>query len=180
MRTAEISKLLKSFPERTTVTIKHYVEVMVTNVISLMVFKKQYLSAMGKAEVSTTVEHMKEIEDFMHIVTDIGMNISANNLGDVVPALRWLDPQRLEPRYREAKARMDAFSTKIIEEHLARRKHSTGHDSEKDVVDAFLDQIDLAEEGKHKVTLENVQYMLFVSESFLACDVVPSFIGLFE
>ncbi|KAG0605998.1 hypothetical protein M758_9G105000 [Ceratodon purpureus] len=161
VRSGEMSKMIKAIPENSAITIRHYIEVMVTNVLSLMVFKKQYLAVAGK-EVSSTTEEIKEIEAFKRILSDIAVNISKNNIGDVVPALRRLDPQGLESQYREVKERMDSFSSKIIAEHQERRHpgarlHSLEH--EKDLIDIFLDQVE--EEKKHEVTLENVQSILW-------------------
>lgn len=146
-------------------TIRLYLEVMVTNVLSLMVFKKQYLAVAGKDGGTTTADEIREIDAFTRIMSDIAKNISQNNIGDVVPALRWLDPQGLESQYRQVKARMDSFSSKIIAEHLARRRHGAQQDGleERDLIDVFLDQVE--EEKRHEVTLENVQSILWVSSS---------------
>lgn len=146
-------------------TIRLYLEVMVTNVLSLMVFKKQYLAVAGKDGGTTTADEIREIDAFTRIMSDIAKNISQNNIGDVVPALRWLDPQGLESQYRQVKARMDSFSSTIIAEHLARRRHGAQQDGleERDLIDVFLDQVE--EEKRHEVTLENVQSILWVSSS---------------
>ena len=154
--------MLKALPEDCVITIRLYIEVMVTNVLSLMVFKKRYLAVAGK-DANSTTEEIKEIEAFKRVLSDIAVNISQNNIGDVVPALRWLDPQGLESQYMQAKARMDSFSSKIIAEHLERRRDGArqSREHEKDLIDIFLDQVE--EQKKHEVTLENVQSILWVS-----------------
>jgi len=62
----------------------------------------------------------------------------AFNIADFVPWLGWIDPQGLNLRLVQARAALDSFIDKIIEEHVEKKRSGKSCDDESDMVDELL------------------------------------------
>ena len=139
-----------------------------TNVISRMVLNKR-LGCVSTTNASE--DNVQEVQDLKEIVEDIFGCLATPNIGTLVPALKYLDLQGLETRFKKLKARMDAFVMNIISEHLeqrtSRRSKGVGVkicDEEKDMVDLLLDQMEAMTE-ESALSLENVKSLIWVSST---------------
>lgn len=124
--------------------------------------------------VSTTnasEDNVQEVQDLKEIVEEIFGCLATPNIGTLVPALKYLDIQGLETRFKKLKARMDAFVMNIISEHLEQRTTRRSKQvavkishEEKDMVDLLLDQME-AMTDESAITLENVKSLIWVSST---------------
>lgn len=140
-----------------------------TNVISRMVLNKRLgcVSTTNASEGNT-----QEVQDLKEIVEEIFGCLATPNIGTLVPALKYLDIQGLERRFKKLKARMDAFVMNIISEHLEQRTSrrskegaaKISDDEEKDMVDLLLDQMEAMTE-ESAISLENVKSLIWVSST---------------
>lgn len=85
-------------------------------------------------------------DEFIGILQEFSKLFGAFNIADFVPGLRWVDPQGLNDRLAKARASLDSFIDKIIDEHLKHRKQP---DEEGDMVDELLA---FYSEGESKVS----------------------------
>ncbi|CAL9207208.1 unnamed protein product [Musa hybrid cultivar] len=80
-------------------------------------------------------------DEFISILQEFSKLFGSFNIGDFIPWLRWMDPQGINKRLKVARASLDRFIDKIIDEHMANRKEADASDA--DMVDdmlAFLDE----------------------------------------
>lgn len=85
-------------------------------------------------------------DEFIGILQEFSKLFGAFNIADFVPGLRWVDLQGLNDRLVKARASLDSFIDKIIDEHLKHRKQP---DEEGDMVDELLA---FYSEGESKVS----------------------------
>ncbi|XP_010919383.1 cytochrome P450 84A1 [Elaeis guineensis] len=79
-------------------------------------------------------------DEFVSILQEFSKLFGAFNIGDFIPWLSWMDPQGINKRLNVARAALDRFIDKIIDEHMANPKATDAEDA--DMVDdmlAFLD-----------------------------------------
>ncbi|KAK7346382.1 hypothetical protein VNO80_20900 [Phaseolus coccineus] len=77
-------------------------------------------------------------EKFISIIQEFSVLFGAFNIADFVPCLGWIDPQGLNFRLVQARAALDNFIDKIIEEHVEKNRSGTSSDDESDMVDELL------------------------------------------
>nr|KYP76058.1 Cytochrome P450 84A1 [Cajanus cajan] len=78
-------------------------------------------------------------DEFISILQEFSKLFGAFNIADFVPFLGWLDPQGLNQRLVEARATLDSFIDKIIDEHVEKKRSGNGNsDDESDMVDELL------------------------------------------
>ncbi|MFS8016561.1 putative cytochrome P450 [Helianthus anomalus] len=75
-------------------------------------------------------------EEFIRILQEYTKLFGAFNLADFIPWLGFIDPAGLNTRLPKARAQLDGFIDKIIDEHLKKKK--TGDDADSDMVDEML------------------------------------------
>ena len=136
--------------------------------------------------VSTTnanEDNTQEVQDLKEIVEEIFGCLATPNLGTLVPALKYLDIQGLETRFKNLKARMDAFVMNIISEHLEQRSKEAAavkiSHEQKDMVDLLLDQMEAGTDDESAITLENVKSLIWVSSTsnfLLICQCIKLFL----
>ncbi|KAI7747846.1 hypothetical protein M8C21_015505 [Ambrosia artemisiifolia] len=84
-------------------------------------------------------------EEFIKILQEYTKLFGAFNLADFIPWLGFIDPAGLNTRLPKARAALDGFIDKIIDEHLNKKK-KIDDDTENDMVDEML--AFYGEEGK--------------------------------
>ncbi|RLN41473.1 cytochrome P450 84A1 [Panicum miliaceum] len=72
-------------------------------------------------------------DEFIAILQEISKLFGAFNIGDFIPWLSWVDPQGINRRLRDARAALDRFIDRIIDEHMRRGK--SPDDADADMVD---------------------------------------------
>ncbi|KAF6994912.1 hypothetical protein CFC21_011507 [Triticum aestivum] len=75
-------------------------------------------------------------DEFIAILQEFSKLFGAFNIGDFFPWLSWADPQGINVRLRAARAALDEFIDKIIDEHMTRGK--SPDDVDADMVDDML------------------------------------------
>ncbi|TVU32030.1 hypothetical protein EJB05_23746 [Eragrostis curvula] len=75
-------------------------------------------------------------DEFIAILQEFSKLFGAFNIGDFIPWLSWMDPQGINRRLRAARAALDRFIDKIIDEHMKRGKNAD--DADADMVDDML------------------------------------------
>ncbi|XP_020174187.1 cytochrome P450 84A1-like [Aegilops tauschii subsp. strangulata] len=75
-------------------------------------------------------------DEFIAIIKEFSQLFGAFSIGDFIPWLRWADTQGINVRLRAARAALDEFIDKIIDEHMKRGKHPDDVDA--DMVDGML------------------------------------------
>ncbi|KAL8200408.1 hypothetical protein R6Q57_011747 [Mikania cordata] len=76
-------------------------------------------------------------EEFIGILQEYTKLFGAFNLADFIPWLGFIDPAGLNTRLPKARASLDGFIDKIIDEHLKKEKKA-GDDADNDMVDEML------------------------------------------
>ncbi|KAL2333764.1 hypothetical protein Fmac_014977 [Flemingia macrophylla] len=80
-------------------------------------------------------------EEFIWILQEFSKLFGAFNIADFLPFLGWLDPQGLNKRLFHARASLDSFIDKIIDDHVEKKKRFCANNSceeESDMVDELL------------------------------------------
>ncbi|CAN6292964.1 unnamed protein product [Urochloa humidicola] len=75
-------------------------------------------------------------DEFIAILQEFSKLFGAFNIGDFIPWLSWMDPQGINRRLRAARAALDRFIDKIIDEHMRRGK--SPDDADADMVDDMI------------------------------------------
>lgn len=79
-------------------------------------------------------------DEFIGIIQEFSKLFGAFNIADFIPYLGWIDPQGLNSRLAKARASLDIFIDKIIDEHIHKRRHKSDSfgDDETDMVDELM------------------------------------------
>lgn len=156
-----MAHLICTTPRNREFELRTHLGVLFTNIISRLILNRRFSAQVGGHE---TEEQMLEIQTYGEIMEAIPKCLSAFYPGDFIPALKWLDLQGLENRFKETNDRMDSFVTKIISEHQAQRKMGPIAEREKDMVDILLDEVENVTEGSPRlqITMTNVKAILWV------------------
>ncbi|ONK81975.1 uncharacterized protein A4U43_C01F34830 [Asparagus officinalis] len=85
--------------------------------------------------------------EFGAIVAEFSRLFGAFGVGDMFPWLRWWDAQGIKRRMKKARAELDQFINRIIDEHLAKKPKEEGSTEEVDMVDDMIAFLDENEEG---------------------------------
>ncbi|CAL4922771.1 unnamed protein product [Urochloa decumbens] len=115
------------------------------NAISRMVLGKKYVvdgGGEGPAAAATPEEFKWMIDEFFFLS-------GALNVGDMIPWLRWLDPQI--KRIKRLGKRFDRFLERVLEEHEERRRREGEGFAAVDMVDLLLE---LADDPSLEVPIE--------------------------
>lgn len=95
-----------------------HLSIMSTNIMSRMILRKRILGVEEQNHVS------EMIQEFVDIVQEESLCFSAVHLGDFFKLPRWFDPQGLDKRFRNIRARMDRFYAKMVDQHVAVQKEN--------------------------------------------------------
>ncbi|CAN6311060.1 unnamed protein product [Urochloa humidicola] len=90
-----------------------------------------YRAAFGTRDADRQAEFIAILQEFSRL-------LGAFNVGDFVPWLRWVDPHGINRRLRVARASLDRFIDKIIDEHIERGKIPGDDAADTDMVDEML------------------------------------------
>lgn len=76
-----------------------------------------------------------------HMVSEILEVVGTPNIADLIPFLKFFDPQGLKRRVLKAVTEFDDFFEKLIDERLEERKNGfkANDNGRKDMLDVFLD-----------------------------------------
>ncbi|XP_028807257.1 cytochrome P450 84A1 [Neltuma alba] len=79
-------------------------------------------------------------DEFIGILQEFSKLFGAFNIADFIPYLGWIDPQGLNARLAKARASLDRFIDKIIDEHIQKRRSKSDGcgDEETDMVDELM------------------------------------------
>ncbi|KAL1551764.1 hypothetical protein AAHA92_19564 [Salvia divinorum] len=110
------------------------------NVISRMVLGRRYLDGGG----GVAAEEFKKMLDELFFIGGV------LNIGDMIPYINFLDLQGYVKRMKALSKKFDRFLERVLNEHEARRRETTGYVSW-DMVDVLLE---LAEDPTLEVKLE--------------------------
>lgn len=79
-------------------------------------------------------------DEFVKILQEFSKLMGAFNMSDFIPWLGWIDPQGLNRRMVEARAKLDRFIDRIIDDHVEKRRAGgrKKEDEETDMVDDML------------------------------------------
>ena len=150
------------------VNVQAQVNSLISNIVSRMVLNKRFV---GVLDVNTA-EH-SEAQEFRETIEEWAKLRGGFSVGDYIPALAWVDVvQGYARRCRKVHKRMDAFVTRIIAEHRARRENGNyGRlaESEKDMVDVLLDEHEAKSSG-YQPTADNIKGVIMVSDAPFPLD----------
>ena len=106
-------------------------------------------------------EESNEAVEFKEMVLESMKLSGVFNVGDFVPALRWLDPQRLIGKLKKLHRRFDSFLDKVIEEH--RLAAGTEEEEGGDLLSVLMRLKEDVDDDGGKITNTNIKALLFVS-----------------
>ncbi|KAG6548879.1 hypothetical protein Mapa_009642 [Marchantia paleacea] len=135
--------------------LREVVRTMTTNVICRMTLGKPYY---GKNVVKT-----QDLLEFQNLMLDMVITAGKPNITDLIPALRWLDPQGLTAEFKELHRRQERVMRTLLEEHKQARAESKGKLLSRKTMD-FVDVL-LSLEGEDK--LSDTCIMGTISDMFL-------------
>ncbi|KAG0567788.1 hypothetical protein KC19_7G160900 [Ceratodon purpureus] len=143
LRAVEIAHMLRMIPQdgKTAVSVRNYVDVVVTNILSFMILKKRFM-AVGALHAGQGDElaELEQVRQFRLLMEGIAKFSLENDYGDFIPIFKLIDIQGIRSRMWSIREQMDAFASKIVFEHLEQRKSCSLH--EKDMVHVLLDQME--------------------------------------
>ncbi|GER28380.1 cytochrome P450 [Striga asiatica] len=144
IRAEELGSLLKKMFEsaREPVQLKDRLSTLSLNVISRMVLGKRYLDG-GQNDVLSP-------DEFKRMLDELFLLNGVLNVGDLIPAVGWLDLQGYVRRMKAVSKKFDRFLERVLDEHEERRRSTAGYVS-RDMVDVLLE---LAEAPDLEVKLE--------------------------
>lgn len=112
-------------------------------------------------------------DKFSEIMQEFSRLFGAFNVADFIPSLSWIDPQGLTNRLVKARALLDGFIDKIIDNHIEKRKSNnpTADAADTDMVDELLafygNEAKLSEsddfQNSIKLTRDNIKAIIMVS-----------------
>jgi hypothetical protein len=145
---------------RTVVSVRTYLEVVVTNILSRMILKKRFSAVAGKGAAGTDESELQEVRNFRVLAEEIAVCSLHMDPGDFIPIFKWLDIQGFRRRLRNLRKRMDVFVNNIISEHLEQRRSGLAY--EKDMVDVLLDQMEDTAADKFDISEKHINGLLWV------------------
>ncbi|KAI4314791.1 hypothetical protein L6164_027664 [Bauhinia variegata] len=79
-------------------------------------------------------------DEFISILQEFSKLFGAFNIADFIPYLGWVDPQGLNTRLAKARAALDGFIDKIVDEHMEKKIRNSNNnvDEESDMVDELM------------------------------------------
>ncbi|WVZ62457.1 hypothetical protein U9M48_012206, partial [Paspalum notatum var. saurae] len=102
------------------------------DVSCLMLLGKKYVGGGGDSRSPTTAEELKwMIEEFFYLS-------GADNVGDMIPWLNWLDPQGYVGRLKRLRKMFDRFPDHVLNDHEERRRREGEQFVAMDWVDLLL------------------------------------------
>ena len=152
------------------VELRRHLSLMFSNIMARQVLSKRFVmtgllnheqtdTSMLKSDPSNSLE-LQEAHNFIDIVEGLSQCLGVVNLGDWIPAFKWMGVQLgFETKFHKQRERMDMFVSKIISEHLERQRPV--REEEKDMVDVMLDE--MGEKDGYEITLDHVKGVLWVS-----------------
>ncbi|KAG6541892.1 hypothetical protein Mapa_016720 [Marchantia paleacea] len=122
--------------------VREVVHTMTMNVVCRMLFKKRYY---GK-DVPVT----KELQEFQSLMIEMVDTAGKLNISDLLPSLRWLDPQGLTAEFKKLHARQRRILSRLLEDHKKVRE-DRGHKVQEPEMMDFVDIL-LSLEGEDKLS----------------------------
>jgi flavonoid 3'-monooxygenase len=133
------------------------VNVCTTNALSRAAVGRRVFAAAGDGD-----EGAREFKEIVLEVMEVG---GVLNVGDFVPALRWLDPQGVVARMKKLHRRFDDMMNGIIAENRkARATPAAGEESNKDLLGLLLSMVEDERSGDEvRITETDVKALILVS-----------------
>jgi cytochrome P450 len=102
---------------------------------------------------------------FRDLILEVSAAFGEFNIGDFIPYLDWLDLQGIKRRLKKANKRFDAFSEKMVEDHVHHRMaaatSSGQEEAVKDFVDVLLEMAETYINTQTKITRETIKAVIF-------------------
>ncbi|KAJ3690272.1 hypothetical protein LUZ61_019436 [Rhynchospora tenuis] len=114
-------------------------------------------------------------EEFISIMQEFSVLFGAFNIGDFIPWLGWMDLQGMNKRLKAARASLDRFIEKIIDEHMEHPKSSNGMDA--DMVDGMLEFQAEMMDAKGREDGEDLQNSLGVTRDNIKAIIMDVMFG---
>lgn len=162
VRREEITHALRMMPQDGTsvVSMKTYIEVVIANILSRLVFKKRMMEVKGEGNEGS--QEQDEVRKFREIAHEIHLCVVQKSLGDFIPMFKWIDIQGFKNRLRTLRKKMDAFMSGIVSEHVMHRRNGTV--VEEDMVDVLLEQME-DKSLNFNISTQNVNDALWVRKT---------------
>lgn len=157
MREDEMARMLRMILQDGVVEVATHIETLVTNVISLMVFKKRFAELGGG---NLGILDQQAIKEFKDIMDEQNQCHGAFNPGDYFPALKWLDIQGLEGRFKKLHNRMELCFSNVVYEHSQRHKDGCLHEQDMDMVDVLYAEME--KEHEFQINEEHIKGIIWV------------------
>ncbi|XP_024371882.1 cytochrome P450 750A1 isoform X2 [Physcomitrium patens] len=154
VREEEIAHLTSTLPHNCEVNLRIHLKSMIGNIISRMAVGQRLCA---KPEECESEEQLREVASLREVMDNVAFCIGAVNLADYIPALKWLDLQGLERRFKKTFQIMNSVSGEIIAKHQERRKLSNPTDKQKDLIDVLLDDMEKPQDGSPRVTMDSIK-----------------------
>lgn len=121
-------------------------------------------NVMGRISISKRVfdEEGKEAKEFKEMVKELLVGQGASNIGDLVPAIRWLDPQGVRKKMLGLNRRFDRMVSLLLVEHAETAGERQGNP---DLLDLVLANKVTGEDGEG-LCEENIKG--FITDLFVA------------
>eukprot|EP01018_Ginkgo_biloba_P005217 Gb_05139 [translate_table: standard] len=98
-------------------------------------------------------------KNFREIIQEVNQSSSVFFVGDFVPSLHWLDFQGVGRRVKNVIKIFDAFTDKVIDEHVEGMKLNKQKDGRKDFVDVLLEMKEM-QSTEIEITRENIKALI--------------------
>nr|AVM80402.1 flavonoid 3'hydroxylase [Euphorbia pulcherrima] len=132
-----VRSLVSSGHERA-VNLGHLVNLCATNALARVMIGRRVFSDSGDPKA----------DEFKSMVVELMRLAGVFNIGDFIPALEWLDLQRVAAKMKKLHKRFDAFLTEIVEEHKSNKGESTHRDMLTTLISLKEEEADDGEGGK--------------------------------
>ncbi|KAJ8467095.1 hypothetical protein OPV22_029647 [Ensete ventricosum] len=120
------------------------------NIIGQIVVSKRVFDVQGN-----------ESNQYKDMIVELLTGGGLFNIGDFVPAIAWMDLQRVQAKLRRVHVRFDAMVTKLLEEHEATKEERRGRPD-------FIDTIMANREGEDGETITDANVKAIIFDLFTA------------
>eukprot|EP01018_Ginkgo_biloba_P005243 Gb_11301 [translate_table: standard] len=153
MREEEVGLMIDSIWQESengvkSVNVSKRVYSLTSNAICTMVTGKKY-----------SCDYLSTGKGFKEMILEIQIVNGAFNIGEFVPSIEWLDLQGIRRRMKKAHRVFDAFTEKVIDEHVERMQLNGQKEYRKDFVDVLLE---MSEKPQTEIRRENIKAIVYV------------------
>lgn len=122
-------------------------------------------NVIGRISMSKRVfdEDGKEAKEFKEMIKELLVGQGASNIGDLVPAIKWLDPQGVRKKMLGLNRRFDRMVSKLLVEHAETAAERQGNP---DMLDLMMANNLTGEDGEG-LNEENIKGFISVSKTVM-------------